>query len=203
VFVGRRKDRAARAVPPAPARGDQVGNVNFSTSCSPQVQGTLNQELALLHSFQYQEAEQVFTRSSQQDGGCAVAYWGKAMAVYHQQLWDFPDAKTLAEGRRGGEQAQKLGAKTSREREYVAAAAAFYQDDPKLSHVARVEAYSAAMEKLYQDNPQDNEAGELYALSLISLAQLNQQDLANPRKAIAILNPIFAEYPIILARRTI
>lgn len=84
---------------PAPARGEQVGNVNFSMSCSPQVQGTLDQALALLHSFQYQEAEQVFTRSSQQDAGCAVAYWGKAMALYHQ-LWDFADAKTLAEGRR-------------------------------------------------------------------------------------------------------
>ena len=153
-----------------------------------------DQALGLLHSFQYQEAEQVFTRSLQQDAGCAVAYWGKAMALYHQ-LWDFPDAKTLAEGRRDGEQAQKLGAKTSREREYVAAAAMFYQDNPKLSHVARVEAYSAAMEKLYQDNPKDNEAGEFYALSLISLAQMDQQDLANRRKAIAILNPIFAEYP--------
>lgn len=176
------------------AERKQFGNVNFPTSCSPEVQATLGQALSLLHSFQYLEAEQVFTRSSQQDAGCAMAYWGKAMARYHQ-LWDFPDAKTLAEGRRDVEQAQQLDAKTSREREYVAAAAMFYQDDPKLSHVARVEAYSTAMEKLYDDNPEDNEAGEFYALSLISLAQLDEQDLANRKKAIAILNPIFAEYP--------
>jgi hypothetical protein len=179
---------------PASAWGEQTGNVNFSTSCSPQVQSTLGQALALLHSFQYREAEQVFTRSSQLDAGCAMAYWGKAMALYHQ-LWDFPDARILAEGKRDGEQAQKLGATTGREREYVAAAAVFYQGNPKLSHVARVEAYSAAMEKLYHDNPKDNEAGEFYALSLISLAQMDQQDLANRKKAIAILNPIFAEYP--------
>jgi hypothetical protein len=179
---------------PASARGEQVGNVNFPTSCSPQVQVTLDQALALLHSFQYQEAEQVFTLSSQQDAACAMAYWGKAMALYHQ-LWDFPNAKNLAEGRRDIEQAQKLGAKTGRERDYVSAAVAFYQDDPKLSHMARLEAYSAAMEKLYHDNPEDNEAGEFYALSLISIAQMDQQDLANCNKAIAILNPIFAEYP--------
>jgi hypothetical protein len=178
---------------PTSARGEQIGNVNFPTSCSPKVQGTLDQALALLHSFQYREAEQVFTLASQQDAACAMAYWGKAMALY-QQLWDFPEAKTLAEGRRDIEQAQKVGAKTGREREYVSAAVAFYQDDPKLNHKARLEAYSAAMEKLYHDNPEDNEAGEFYALSLISVAQ-DQQDLANRRKAIAILNPIFAEYP--------
>src|ERR1700686_3026839 len=60
---------------PASARGEQVGNVNFPTSCSPQVQVTFDQALALLHSFQYQEAEQVFTLSSQQDAACAMAYW--------------------------------------------------------------------------------------------------------------------------------
>ena len=175
-------------------QGKQVGDVSFPTSCSPEAQSTLDQGLALLHSFQYQEAEQAFTNSSKQDAGCAMAYWGKAMALFHQ-LWDFPDAKTLGEGRGYVEQAQELNVKTSRERDYVAAAAAFYQEDPKLSHVARIEAYSAKLEKLYHDNPKDNEAGELYALSLISLAQMDQKDLANRRKAIAILNPIFMEYP--------
>lgn len=76
---------------PASPRGEQVGNVNFPTSCSPQVQVTLDQALALLHSFQYREAEQVFSLSSKQDAACAMAYWGKAMALY-QQLWDFPIA---------------------------------------------------------------------------------------------------------------
>jgi len=52
-----------------------------------------------------------------------------------------------------------------------------------------------AMEKLYREHPEDNEAGEFYALSLISLAQMRVQDLANRKKAIAILNSIFAKYP--------
>lgn len=116
------------------------------------------------------------------------------MALYHQ-LWDFPDTKTLAEGRQDVEEARKLDARTSREREYVASAEQFYRDDPKLSHVARIEAYSSALEKLYRDNPKDNEAGEFYALSLVSLAQMRQQDIPNRKKAISILNPIFSKYP--------
>jgi Tfp pilus assembly protein PilF len=149
--------------------------------------------LALLHSFQYDEAEQAFTNVSRLDPQCALAYWGKAMALY-QQLWDFPNARTLAEGQRDVEQAQKLGVEDTRSREYIEAAAAFYQP-ANVSPAARMQAYSTAMEKLYRDHPEDNEAGEFYALSLIALAQMRIQDLANRKKAIAILNPIFSKYP--------
>ena len=54
--------------------------------------------LALLHSFQYLEAEQAFTEASRLDPQCALADWGKAMALY-QQLWEFPNAATLRLGR--------------------------------------------------------------------------------------------------------
>src|ERR1019366_9847239 len=75
------------------------------------------------------------------------------------------------------------------------AAAAFYQDDPKLSHTDRRQAYSAAMQKLYSDNPKDVEAGAFYALSLVALAGDGVDELANRRKAIAILNPLFEQQP--------
>jgi hypothetical protein len=182
--------RSHAAHSPAP----QVGTVNFPNSCSPEVQPTIEKGLALLHSFQYQESGQAFTDAAQRDGQCAIAYWGKAMALYHQ-LWEFPSAATLVEGRKDVEQAQKPGAQTPREREYIAAAAAFYQDDPKLSHTDRTQAYSTAMQKLYADNPKDVEAGAFYALSLVALAQDGVDDLANRRKAVAILNPLFEQQP--------
>ena len=196
--IGGRTDAkgAANARNASGGRGsaEQVGRVNFPTSCGARAQGALEKGLATLHSFQYQESEQAFTDASEHDARCAMAYWGKAMALYHQ-LWDFPNLTTLGQGRHDVEQAQKLGAGTDREREYIAAAAAFYQDDAKLIHTARVQAYSLAMKKLHQDNPKDNEAGEFYALSLIALAGLDVDDLANRKQAIAILNPIFTEYP--------
>jgi tetratricopeptide (TPR) repeat protein len=176
------------------ALGPQVGNVDFPNSCSAEVQGTIEKGLALLHSFQYEESAQTFEEVAQRDGQCAIAYWGKAMAHYHQ-LWEFPDVATLVEGRKDVEQAQNSGALTPREREYVAAAAAFFQDDPKLTHIDRTQAYSKAMQKLYSDNPQDVDAGAFYALSLVALAQDGVDDLANRRKAIGILNPLFERQP--------
>jgi Tetratricopeptide repeat len=149
--------------------------------------------LALLHSFQYMEAERAFADASRLDPQCALADWGKAMALY-QQLWDFPNAATLRLGWQDIERAQKLGVKDPRVLGYIQAAAAFYQPGT-LKTAARVEAYSSAMERLYQEHPDDNEAGELYALSLISLAQMGVEDLPNREKAIAILNPIFAKHP--------
>ena len=174
-------------------REAHFGKVNFPTACSPPVQSAMEKGLALLHSFQYDEAEQAFASVARIDPRCSLAYWGKAMALY-QQLWDFPNAKTLAEGWQDVEQARQLGVEDARIRGYIDATAAFYQP-ANLSPAARTQAYSAAMEKLYRDHPEDNEAGEFYALSLISLAQMRIQDLANRKKAIAILNPIFSRYP--------
>ncbi len=181
-----------------PAQGawhdkEQVGKVDFPTKCSRSVEPTMEKGLALLHSFQYLEAEQEFTHASELDPQCALAYWGKAMALY-EPLWDFPSTQTLALGREDIEKAQKLGATDARIHDYVEAAATFYER-AQLRPAARVAAYSSAMEKLYREHPEDHEAGELYALSLIALAQMGVDDLANRKKAVAILDPIFAKYP--------
>ena len=105
----------------------------------------MEQGLALLHSFQYDEAEQAFANVARVDPRCALAYWGKAMALY-QQLWDFPNAKTLAEGWQDVEQARKIGVEDARIRGYIDASAAFYQP-VNLSPAGRTQAYSSAMEK--------------------------------------------------------
>jgi tetratricopeptide (TPR) repeat protein len=171
----------------------QVGNVNFPTNCSNAAQTTMERGLALLHSFEYERARQAFTSALRLDPHCALAYWGRSMALY-ESLWDFPSAETLASGRQDVEQAEKLAVPDARIRGYIEAAAAFYQR-ATVRPAARVEAYSAAMQRLYRAHPEDNEAGELYALSLVSLAQMGVEDLANRRKAIAILEPILEKYP--------
>jgi tetratricopeptide (TPR) repeat protein len=176
------------------AIADQLGRVDFPTSCSSKVQPTIEKGVALLHSFQYQQAKQVFTEAATQEPTCAMASWGEAMSLYHQ-LWDFPDGATLAEGRRYVDQAQKAPELTPRERAYLSAAAAFYQDNSKLDHAARWRAYLVATEKLHQDFPADAEGAEFYALSLISNPADASDDLANREKAIAILDPLFRAEP--------
>jgi len=173
---------------------DQLGQVYFPSSCQAAAQPTLEKALALMHSFQYTQAEETLSDAAKQDPQCAMAYWGKAMARYHQ-LWEFPQPGTLKEGLQDIQQAQTLAAPTERERAYIAAAATFYQDDAKLTQEQRTTAYSAAMAKLHALAPQDIEAAELYALSLIALAEQDVDASANRLKAIAILNPIFAAQP--------
>lgn len=167
-------------------RSAQLGEVNFQTSCSAEVRQTMNQAVALLHSFQYQQAESAFAEVARRDPRCAMAEWGKAMSLYHQ-IWDFPDAATLAKGRADVEQARKLGAKTQTERDYISAAAVFYREAPGLSHEARVAAYVKAMETAYKDSPRDPNVAAFYGLALVSLGNL--------KKAIAILQPMFKLHP--------
>src|ERR1700680_2111423 len=127
---------------------EQRGHVDFPNSCKAEAQPALLKGLALLHSFQYMASESAFKAATDLDGNCAMAHWGAAMALYHQ-LWDFPGRRTLKEGLESVEAAQKLSAPTPRERGYIAAAAAFYQNDAKLSHGQRTTAYSEALAQLH------------------------------------------------------
>ena len=70
---------ALRAHTVSVAPPDQLGKVNFPTSCVADVQPTIEKGVALLHSFQYKESEQMFTEAAKRDPKCAMAYWGKAM----------------------------------------------------------------------------------------------------------------------------
>ncbi|HEU5334816.1 MAG TPA: hypothetical protein VFU27_02570 [Terriglobales bacterium] len=184
---------ATSALPASTASGS-LGTVDFPSSCTPAAQKTVQQGVALLHSFQYQQVEQAFTEAAKQDPHCAIAYWGKAMGLYHQ-LWDFPSDTTLHEGWQDVRQAEKLGAVTERERAYIAAAAAFYQDNAKLSHLQRRQAYAKAMAQLHAKSPQDDEGAAFYALSLVALAQDGDNEMANRKQAILILQPLFHKHP--------
>lgn len=172
---------------------DQLGKVNFPTLCSGDVQPTLEKGLALLHSFQYKESEQTFAEAATREPKCAMAHWGKAMALYHQ-LWDFPQENTLKEGHKYVEQARKAGRGNPRDEGFIAAAAAFFQKS-KMSHADRTKAYSSALGTFYMKNVGDSEIGSFYALSLIALAEEDVDPMANREMAISILKPLLEQYP--------
>ena len=179
-----------------PARDDHLGKVDFRTSCSPAVQPLIEKGAALLHSFQYMQSEGTFSEALKQDPHCAMAHWGKAMALYHQ-LWDFPDKKRLDAGRKELDKAKKEGAISAREKGFLLSARVFFQKNAKLDEKARIAAYSGAMEKWHAALPEDVEVGSFYALSLIALAY--QEDarkaLELRQRAIDVLDPLFAKHP--------
>lgn len=61
------------------------GNVTFQTSCVT-VQDDFNAAVAVLHSFWYQKARELFYDILQKDPNCGIAYWGIAMSYWHP-LW--------------------------------------------------------------------------------------------------------------------
>ena len=183
---------AARAQ--TPPQTPRLGKVSFPVSCAPGVQEAFDRGVAWLHSFEFEEAEKVFRGISRQDPPCAMAEWGIAMSLWHP-LWEHPDAATLRHGWEAVSQAEALGGKTPRERDYIAAAAAFYRDSAKLSHQERAEAYSRAMQQVYERDPQDLEAAAFYGLSLLAAEPSPDPGLASRRKAAAVLEPVFAQNP--------
>jgi tetratricopeptide (TPR) repeat protein len=179
----------------AAATAPQLGQVNFPTSCSADAQPSMEMGVALLHSFEYQHADQTFSEAAKRDSKCAMASWGKAMSHY-EQLWEFPSGKALKLGAQDIQRAQTLGAPTERERAYIAAAAAFYLADAKLSETQRLQAFSAALAGLHKQSPDDVNAAAFYALSLLALADQQEVDApANRKAAIAILEPLCRKAP--------
>src|SRR6202789_1954506 len=183
----------APAFPAAQGAVERLGTVSFSVTCAPAVQTSFVRGVALLHDFWYQEAQRQFEQIAQADPSCAMAHWGAAMSLYHQ-IWDRPDDGTVAKGWREMQAAQAHPAKSARERAYVAALSDFYKPGPR-DYQARVEAYAAAMGKLHQDYPKDTDAGAFYALALLASVAPNDDSLALNRKAMAVLTPLFAQYP--------
>jgi tetratricopeptide (TPR) repeat protein len=181
----------SRQSAPAP----QLGQVSFSTSCAAEAQPFMETGVALLHSFQYQQADQIFSEAAKSDPKCAMAYWGKAMTHY-EQLWEFPSGRGLKRGAEDIQRAQSLGASTERERGYIAAASAFYLADAKLTETQRLQAFVAALAALRKQSPEDVNAAAFYALSLVALADQQEVDpRANRKAAIAILQPLCQAAP--------
>ncbi|MDQ3804090.1 MAG: hypothetical protein M3416_09705 [Acidobacteriota bacterium] len=174
---------------------EKLGRVSFTVSCNPQAQSQFNRAVAWLHSFEYEEAEKVFTEVTVTDPRCGMGYWGIAMSNYHP-IWAPPSAAELKKGSSAVERAKVVGARTRREQDYIAAIEVFYKDSDRLDHRARTFAYSEAMEQLYRRHPSDREAGVFFALTLIAKGMMaGDKSYTSEKKAAQILNRVLAREP--------
>jgi hypothetical protein len=176
------------------AAGAKMGAVNFPISCSPAAQNAFGEAVWTLHSFWYEEADKSFGAITQAEPACAMGYWGIAMSHWYP-LWFPPNPAALKAGSEAVDKAMATQPKTDRERDYIAAIAAFYRDNDKLDHRTRSVAYEKAMEQVYLRYPDDREAGVFYALALNATALPTDKSYANQRKAAAILEKVHGEQP--------
>lgn len=171
-----------------------LGEVHFATSCAVGVQEEFQRGVGFLHSFWYSAAAETFAKIGEKDPSCGMAFWGLALSYYHP-LWQPPDEEALQRGAQAAEKATHSGAKTERERAYIAAGAEFYRDWKTRSHAERASAYASAMDKVAKNFPEDKEATIFYALALRATASPTDKTYSVQKKAGKLLEPLFLEQP--------
>ena len=173
----------------------ELGTVLFETSCTEKAKKDFDLGVALLHSFEYDEAEKVFAKIIDESPDCAMAYWGVAMCNYHQVWPSPPSPAELEKGNKAIAIAQSITKKSNRETDYINAIATFYSDVEKTAHRIRSVKFEKAMEKLYLKYPEDKEAAIFYALALDGSADPTDKTFGNQKKAGAILNNLYPNEP--------
>jgi hypothetical protein len=177
------------------ASTEQLGTVDFRTSCEPAVQPGFNRAVALLHSFQFGPAIDGFHKVVERDPDCTIAYWGIALASWSNPFAGFKSPAQLAQGWQAVQAGRAKAPRTARERAYVDAVAHLYIDSARIPQPVRLAAYEAAMAKLAADYPDDTEARIFDALALAAAADPRDQTHANQHQAGVMLEALFAQYP--------
>src|SRR5712692_4868307 len=175
---------------------DQLGKVDLQNSCSPAVQESFQRAVAMLHSFRYAETEKAFREVLVRDPSCAITTWGIAAILMSNPLAGIgPSPQWAARAQAAIDQGRKVGAKTQRERDYVEAVAAYYDDWANRPERTRQLNRARAFEALAARYPHDDEAQVFYALYLAGTQSLADQSYRAYLTAADILEKQFAKHP--------
>ncbi len=190
VAWGHGEDDTLQGVPP-----ERLGEVNFPVSCNATAQREFNRAMALFHSFWFEPAKKSFARVLEHDPECGMAHWGIAIMSMGNPFGWPPNPNALKAAAAAMAEAQRVGAKSERERDYIAALGAFFKGWETTEYRPRAVAFEKAMEGVAARYPQDDEAQILYALVLNITALPTDKTFANQLKAAGILEPLFKKYP--------
>ena len=176
--------------------GDQLGKVEFPNSCSPAVQEKLLRGIKMLHSFYYSATQKAFEDVAVEDNSCAIAAWGYASILMANPLQGVgASPKDAPRAQAAIDKGRQMGAKTERERDYLEAVAAYYEDFANRPERARQLARAKAYEGLAAKYPNDDEAQIFYALYLAGTQLASDQTYSAWLKAAGILEKQFAKHP--------
>ena len=157
VAIARQTDQKA-------ARSHALGSVDFKNSGNDAAQPAFQRGVALLHSFEYEDAAEAFREAQKADASLALAYWLEAL-TYSHVLWaeEKLEASRAVLNRLGPTAEARLAkAKTERERGFGAAVEAFYAD---AGLPIRAAAFADAMTRLATRFQDDHEAAAFASLA--------------------------------------
>ena len=172
----------------------QLGKVNFPNSCSPKVQEKVTRGVAMLHSFWWSAGQSAFQEIAAEDPNCVVAAWGFASILMYNPFVGAVPPKDVALAQGAIEKGRQMKA-SQRDRDYLEAVEAYWDDYANRNERQRALARSQAYEKLAAKYPKDDEAQIFNALYLIAIQQASDQTYSSSLKAAAILEKQFAKYP--------
>ena len=131
---------------PRAGKPEMLGDVNFPVSCNAAAQKEFNRAMALFHSFWFDPAKASFAEVLKHDPDCGMAYWGiSIMSMGNPFTWPTNPNASKA-GAPAAAEAQRVGAKTERERDYIAALGVFFKDWETTEFRPRAVAFEKAMQ---------------------------------------------------------
>ena len=173
-----------------------LGTVRFANSCAPDVQPEFARGMALVHSFEFGQGRDAFKAVLAKDPTCAIALWATGLSQWGNPFAaQVKSAALMQAGRATLERAAAAGAKTERERDYIAAATLLFDRYDTVDQRTRARAYRDAMERLAAKYPDDTEAATFYALAIAGAADPADKTYGDLKKAGAILEPLWQKLP--------
>ena len=177
--------------------GDFVGTVRFDVSGSAQAQQHVVRGVKLVHHMMYPEADREFAQAASIDPKCALAYWGRAMAILHP-LW--PDMPGDAERQKGAEYLRRGLAcppATPREGAYLETLNHYFAASVPGDHAARLKVLDQKWSELAERYPEDLDAVAFSALYHLAPARFMAKDKSHriQLEAAARLQKVFARIP--------
>ena len=169
------------------------GRVHMDISCSAKVGGDFDGALALLHNFWYGRALQRFEEVSRKDPGCAMAYWGAAM-TYNHPFWDPPSQTDETAAWKLVQKGLSAPESSAREKLYLAAVAALYNDAGAGAKSIRDQNYRDAMARAYAKFP-DDETALFYGLSILGAIPEGSKGFDQQEHAARLFEEVYARHP--------
>ena len=168
--TGHNRPRAANSQSSVPDRSG-LGNLNHPVSTSNRdAQRAFDEGLTLVYGFNHDEAIRRFTKAAELDPKLAMAHWGIALALGPNYNIDVGPPREKAAYEQI-QTAMKLAQSSASqpEKDYIAALAKRYSNDPNADLKKLARDYAAAMKELSQKYPDDLDAATLYADAMMNL----------------------------------
>lgn len=170
-----------------------LGKAQLEVTGNKEAKVFFDKGLLLLHSFEYDDAQEAFVAAQAADTTMAMAYWGEAM-TYNHPLWRYQNYD------KGVEVITRLGITkeirknkilTQLEKDLFEAMEIMYGEGTKYD---RDVAYSAYLATLYKKYPENLEVAAFYAISLLGSVKEGRDDETYEKGAI-IAQGILNENP--------